>query len=94
MAAQDQIIPVPANEWTRITDNAVGNITFQNMGGYEVQVRITADTTAPATGGGLKYLPGQGEANRALADLRQTVTSGHVWVRCELPTEVWVSHAA
>jgi hypothetical protein len=94
MAARDQIVTVPANEWTRITDNLVSNVTFQNLSSYEQRVRITPDTTAPATPGGLRYLPGQGEANRALADLRPTVTSGHVWVRCDLPTEVWVSHAA
>ena len=94
MAARDQSVAIPAHEWIRITDNAVGNITFQNLAAYDGQVRVTADTTAPATPGGIRYLPGQGEANRALVDLNASVTSGHVWVWSEMPVTFWVSHAA
>ena len=68
--AQNTTVNIPAATWTQITDGNVTAMTFQNISGNFVLVKGTVGATAPTTlPGSLRYNPGQGERNVALADL-------------------------
>jgi hypothetical protein len=82
--------------WTELTDATVTAITFQVVSSMPIFVTATANATPPAsTEGGLTYSGGQGESNRALADLFPGVAGANrVWARSSVGTQqVFVSHA-
>jgi len=85
-------------EWTLLTDANVTDLTFQviGVGGGPVFIAGTNGTTAPADDAlGLSYEPGQGEADRALADLFPGVSGvNRLWAKTSAgSTGVFVSHA-
>jgi len=93
--AQNTTVTV-TNEWTQLTDADVVSITFQNLNGWDLYVQVTAGATAPSASAlGIKYSPGQGEANKPLADLAPGVAGTRVYARLVSVTsgQVWVSHA-
>ena len=83
--------------WTQLTDANVSAITFQNLGSFPIHVTGTVGTTPPAAdASGLVYAGGQGEANRALADMFPGVSGANrVWARSTTSgtQQVFVSHA-
>lgn len=83
---------------TQLTDADVTNITFQNVSAlHEIYVFATTGATAPSADltGWLKYDPGQGERNVALADLFPGIASAaRVWAMTRGGSVgVTVSHA-
>jgi hypothetical protein len=94
MTAQNTTISVAAGTWTQLTDANVTSITFQNKSGYPVFVHGTTDTTAPTSlAGAIRYNPGQGERNVALADLFPGIAAVRVWAFSESGVQVFASHA-
>jgi hypothetical protein len=92
---QNTTVNVPAGAWTQLTDADVITITFQNIGGHFILVKGTTDTTAPAdSAGALRYNPGQGERNVAMADLFPGLSGGdRLWAYSDSNVSVMVSHA-
>ena len=88
---------IVASSWTQLTDADVSAITFQNISGYAVFVRVTAGATAPAENElGILYQPNQGERNVSLSALAPGVSGGNrVWAKFQsiASASVWVSHA-
>lgn len=83
---------------TQLTDANVTAITFQNTGGNALYVYATNGVTPPSVAsldGWVKYLPGQGERNVALADLFPGIASANrVWAVALAPgVDCLVSHA-
>lgn len=93
--AQNTTLTIPAATWTLITDSDVSAITFQNLGGVDMLVKATTDTTAPTTAlGAITYLPKQGEANILLSDLFPGLSArDRIWVYANTAITVLVSHA-
>jgi hypothetical protein len=97
--AQDTSISLTRGSWTQLTDADVTTITFQNKSSDHILVKVTAGATAPTDeDGSIRYNPGQGELNSALADLAPGISGTRVYAY--LPTtsgkasaEVAVSHA-
>jgi hypothetical protein len=82
---------------TLLTDANVTSITFQNQGAHDLLVMGTATTTPPsaALAGWLRYPPGTGERNAAVADLFPGVPSvARIWgMTLNGRVGVLVSHA-
>jgi hypothetical protein len=92
--AQNTNISIPQLAWTQITNADVTSITFQNVSGNYVLVKGTAGATAPTDRqGAIRYNPGQGERNVALADLFPGISAARVWVFADGGSTVMVSHA-
>lgn len=93
--AQNDTVSVPAATWTQLTDADVTTITFQNRSLVPVNIKLTADTTAPTSlDGAFRYNPGQGERNVLLSDLAPGVANAaRVWAYSEQPAVIVVSHA-
>jgi hypothetical protein len=81
--------------WTQLTDANVTSITFQNQGGDSVLVAGTVGATPPTTlDTAIKYGPGLGEANAALADLFPGIAATRVYAySAHGGQQVFVSHA-
>lgn len=82
--------------WMQLTDANVTEITFQNVGWSAIYVLGTVGASAPgAEAKGLLYRPGEGEGNKALADLFPGLSGvNRVYVKsASTATEVFVSHA-
>jgi hypothetical protein len=92
---QNTTIAVPRRTWTQLTDADISSITFQHLGTAFLLIKATTDTTAPTnTTGALRYEPGQGERNVALADLFPGLSArDRVWAYSEEAADVVVSHA-
>lgn len=93
--AQNTTINIPAATWTQITDGNVTAMTFQNISGNFVLVKGTVGATAPTTlPGSLRYNPGQGERNVALADLFPGISGvNRLYVFADSGAQVVVSNA-
>jgi len=92
--AQNTTITATPDTWTELTNSNVTKITFQNGSAYHGLISGTTGTTAPAsTSGAIRYNPGQGERNVAMADLFPGITAVRVWVLAEKPIDIMVSHA-
>jgi len=93
--AQNTTITLTAGAWTQLTDADAANITFQNRGAYHIFVAGATDATPPTDfTGAIRYNPGQGERNVALADLFLGLTSPDgVFAYSDQAVEVFVSHA-
>jgi len=93
--AQDTIIALTAATVTQLTDADATAITFQNRGGSPVWICGTTDATTPTFEVGaawIKYNPGNGERNVALADLFPGIAAVRVWAYSKTPGRVAVSH--
>lgn len=56
--------------WTQLTDADTSDVTFENVGQYDVYVVGTAGAVAPTSlDGALRYPPTKGEIKRALSDM-------------------------
>ena len=90
-------IKTVGSSWTQLTDADVTSITFQNISGWGLFVRVTAGATPPPESDlGILYQPNQGERNVALSDLAPGVTGGNrVYAKFQsiASAVVWVSHA-
>lgn len=93
--ARSEDIQIPANEWTRITLNAVDTITFQNKSrSHAIQVIATAGFAVPTGVDGTAYKPGKGEYDLILsAAFPGVLDADSVWVYATQPVTVFVSHA-
>lgn len=93
--AQNTTINIPAATWTQITDGNVTAMTFQNISGNFVLVKGTVGATAPTTlPGSLRYNPGQGERNVALADLFPGISGvNRLYVFADSGAQMVVSNA-
>lgn len=92
--ARNTTLIIPAQTWTQLTDADVTSITFQNTAGYYMLVKGTAGATAPTDDdGAIRYNPGQGELNTALADLFPGISATRVYVYAPTGGEMMVSHA-
>lgn len=93
--AQNTSVDIPANTWTQLTDADITAITFQNVGGHNLFIKATTDTTAPTnTNGAAVYPPGTGERNVALSDLFPGLASrDRLWAFGTEGGRVMVSHA-
>lgn len=92
--AQNTTVTVTAGSWTQLTDADVTSITFQNVSGYHMLVKATADATAPTSlDGAARYNPGQGERNVSLSDLFPGISGVRLWALSNEAVEVLVSHA-
>jgi hypothetical protein len=79
MAAQDDDISIPANQWTEITAGNVTAIRVQNIGGNPVRLRAAVGQTEPTTIRGGVVLE-RGEylgAETTLAEWHPSVVSGN-----------------
>ena len=91
--AQNTTTTLTAATWTQLTDADVTTITFQNTGSQYIQIKGTTDATAPTDAtGALRYNPGQGELNTALADLFPGIAAVRVWAYSDIAVPVMVSH--
>lgn len=82
--------------WTELTANNITDITFQVKGGGTVLVQATVGAVAPIVDtDAISYKLGQGEANRALADLFPGVSGANRVYAKALSNDlsVFVSHA-
>lgn len=78
--AQDTDITLTRGTWVQLTDADVTSITFQNKGPDFIYVKATASASAPSTtSGAIRYNPGQGELNTALADLAPGISGARVY---------------
>ena len=78
--AQDTDITLTRGTWVQLTDANVSTITFQNKGPDFIYVKVTASASAPSdTTGAIRYNPGQGELNTALADLAPGISGARVY---------------
>jgi hypothetical protein len=89
---------VPAGEWLRLTEGAVTEATFQNVGGGHVFIAATVGTTAPADppvpGAWPSYPAGYGQLKVSLAGAFPGVSgASHLWAWSERGATLWVSHA-
>ena len=93
--AQNTTVNIPAATWTQITDGNVTAMTFQNISGNFVLVKGTVGATAPTTlPGSLRYNPGQGERNVALADLFPGISGvNRLYVFADSGAQMVVSNA-
>lgn len=93
--AQNTTITLTAGAWTQLTDADVTNITFQNRSAYHIFVAGATAATAPTNfNGAIRYNPGQGERNVAVADLFLGLTTpDRVYAFCAEAADVFVSHA-
>lgn len=92
--AQNTTVNLASNEWTQLTDADVTAITFQNIGGSHMLVKGTTGATAPTEFTGcIRYNPGQGELNTALADLFPGIAAVRVYAYSPGGVSVMVSHA-
>jgi hypothetical protein len=93
--AQNTSIDVAANTWTLLTNSDVTTITFQNVGGHNLFIKATTDTSAPTTtNGGVVYTPGTGERNVAMTDLFPGLSGAdRIWAYGTEGGRVMVSHA-
>ena len=93
--AQNTTVNIPADTWTQITDGNVTSLTFQNISGNFVLVKGTVGATAPTTlPGSLRYNPGQGERNVALADLFPGISGvNRLYVFADSGAQMVVSNA-
>ena len=91
--AQNTTTTLTAATWTQLTDADVTTLTFQNTGSQYIQINGTTDATAPTDAtGALRYNPGQGELNTALADLFPGIAAVRVWAYSDIAVPVMVSH--
>lgn len=92
---QNTTVTLTARQWTQLTDADVTLITFQNTGAYHILIKATTDATAPTdANGSLRYNPGQGERNVALADLFPGISGAdRLFAFCDAGVDVMVSHA-
>jgi hypothetical protein len=92
--AYDATLSVAAATWTQITNANATAITFQNLSDDDLWVTVTAGATPPTTlAGALRYRPGAGESNRALADLAPGISGTRVYVYSGSGARVRTSHA-
>lgn len=93
--AQNTTKNVVAATWTQLTDANITTITFQNISGNFVMVKGTVGASAPTDlAGAIRYNPGQGERNVALADLFPGVSGvNRVYAYAQDGASVVVSHA-
>ena len=92
--AQNTSKTVTGGAWTQLTDADVTAITFQNTGGHEIYIAGTATASAPSNlDTAIRYNPGQGEANRTLADLFPGISATRVYAYAHNTGSVFVSHA-
>lgn len=92
--AQNTNVTLTADDWTQLTDANITTITFQNKGTYHILVKGTTDATKPTNeDGAIRYNPGQGELNAALADLFPGISAVRVWAYADKSLDVMVSHA-
>lgn len=92
--AQNTSIELTAGAWTQLTDADVTAITFQNTGGQFILVKGTTSASAPtSTDAAIRYNPGQGEMNTALADLFPGISAVRVYAYSDAGVVVMVSHA-
>lgn len=93
--AQTTTIAVAEDDWEQLTNTDAANITFQNRNKIgSILIKGTTDTTQPTDfDGALRYLPGQGEAGRVLAELFPGLGAVRVWAYAEgQAATVVVSH--
>lgn len=92
--AQNTTITLTAGAWTQLTDADVTSITFQNTGNQFILVKGTTSASAPTdTNGAIRYNPGQGESNTALADMFPGISAVRVYAYSDAGIDVMVSHA-
>lgn len=92
--AQNTDVVLPIATWTQLTDADVTSITFQNKSGGYILVKGTTSASAPTDDdGAIRYNPGQGELNTALADLFPGIAAVRVYAYAPNGAEVLVSHA-
>lgn len=92
--AQNTTVDLPANEWVQLTDADVTSMTFQNIGGSHMLVKGAASAATPTNFTGcIRYNPGQGELNTALADLFPGISAVRVYAYSPGGVSVMVSHA-
>jgi len=93
--AQNTTIQLTAGAWTLLTDSDISSITFQNRGAHHIHVAGTTSATPPSDfDGSIRYNPGQGERNVALADLFPGLTTpDRVYAYSDKAVQVFVSHA-
>ncbi len=96
MAARNADVPVPAKDWTRLTDGDIASaVTIQSRYPYDILLKPTSDTTKPTNfSGSFLYRPGAGEL-RTIEELCPGVAGAdNIWAWCTEATLVTVSHAA
>lgn len=93
--ARNTTITLTAGAWTQLTDADATNITFQNRGGTHMFVAGATDATPPTDfNGSIRYNPGQGERNVAIADLFLGLTTpDRLYAYADQGIDVFVSHA-
>ena len=93
--AQNTTITLTAGAWTQLTDADATNITFQNRGQHHIFVAGATDATAPTDfSGAIRYNPGQGERNVAIADVFLGLTTpDRLYAYSDHAVDVFVSHA-
>jgi hypothetical protein len=99
MAAFNDIVSVPAAQWTLAGNGAAasGEITIQPHGAQAITINGTVGTgAAPSSPGvGVRITPGETGIRLTLADLFPGVTGVNTaWIWCDVATTVFVSHKA
>lgn len=93
MAATNTSVAVATATWTEITTADSTSVTFQNQTRAGLWVKATTGSAPSDLLGAIFYGPGEGEANRAIADMFPGVTSANrVWVYAEDGGRVMISH--
>lgn len=79
--AQNQVkVSCPAGVWTQLTNGNVTEATFQ-VQTSAVWIRFTADATTPTEERGLQYQEGEGELQKAIADLTSLSGAVRIWAK-------------
>lgn len=94
--ARSEVVIIPEDVWTQITNADVSSITFQNQSdrSCKIIVAATVGETPPLTVSGVSYDPDEGEYDLPLTNAFLGVSGANrVWVYATIPTEVFVSHA-
>ena len=80
MAQDQQTVACPAGVWTQLTNADATVITFEVLSG-QVYIRFTTDTTTPTEAHGMLYQRGQGELEKAIADMTALAGADRVWAK-------------
>lgn len=83
--ARNEIVALPQDTWTQLTNGDVTALTLQNLSGCSISVNATVGETAPgASDGGIEINPGNAVLqNLMLADLFPGVAGAkRVWALC------------
>jgi len=91
----DTTITLVPGDWTMLPANDVSAISLQNQGGWAVELKATAGTTAPTTRDGARHIrPYAGvAADLTLSQIWPGVSGANrVWAYCDGAVNVAVSY--